>query len=67
MNVSHATDFASPMTPHACNVVCAADQEWDGQPDAIVGTCEEMCPATERDRRSRLNDIQVRWLGGIAS
>ncbi len=26
---------------------------------AIVGTCEEMCPAPERERRSRLADIQV--------
>ncbi|EFN51760.1 hypothetical protein CHLNCDRAFT_54836 [Chlorella variabilis] len=26
---------------------------------AIVGTCEEMCPAVERERRSRLSDIQI--------
>lgn len=26
---------------------------------AIVGTCEDMCPEVERERRSRLSDIQV--------
>ncbi len=26
---------------------------------AIVGSCEDMCPEVERERRSRLSDIQV--------
>jgi hypothetical protein len=33
---------------------------------AIVGTCEEMCPAPEREKRMRLSDVQVRrqlWWG----
>jgi hypothetical protein len=30
---------------------------------AIVGTCEAMCPAPERERRARLSDIQVGCCG----
>lgn len=29
---------------------------------ALVGTCEDMCPLRERERRENLHDIQV-WLG----
>ncbi|KAL4433632.1 hypothetical protein ABPG75_000073 [Micractinium tetrahymenae] len=37
------------------------DDEGEGgmRAGAIVGTCEEMCPAPERERRSRLSDIQI--------
>lgn len=42
---------------------CSADGEGGMRAGAIVGTCEEMCPAVERERRARLSDIQVwRWL-----
>ena len=37
-----------------------AEDEGGVRAGAIVGTCEEMCPAPERERRSRLSDIQVR-------
>jgi len=30
-----------------------------GERGAIVGTCEEMCPSSERDRRQNMSDIQV--------
>lgn len=40
-----------------------ADADVGGRGDvrvgAIVGTCEEMCPAPERERRARLSDIQI--------
>ena len=32
---------------------------------AIVGTCEAMCPAPERERRARLSDIQVGCCAGL--
>ena len=32
---------------------------------AIVGTCEAMCPAPERERRARLSDIQVGFCAGL--
>lgn len=37
----------------------AAEGEGGIRAGAIVGTCEEMCPAPERERRGRLSDIQV--------
>lgn len=37
-----------------------AEDEGGVRAGAIVGTCEEMCPPVERERRSRLSDIQVR-------
>ena len=38
-----------------------ADGDFDGvRIGAIVGTCEDMCPAPERAKRAGLNDIQVR-------
>lgn len=52
--------------PRYCFCIClfcdSADQQRSNGPSAIVGTCEEMCPAVERDRRGRLNDIQVSLL-----
>lgn len=43
-----------------CLPVSAAAEGTGGmRSGAIVGTCEDMCPEVERERRSRLSDIQV--------
>ena len=46
----------------AAAVSASAEGDFDGdgvRVGAIVGTCEEMCPAPERAKRAGLNDIQV--------
>lgn len=47
--------------PHQTHDHAAAYTGGDAMPGpgAIVGVCEDMCPAAERERREHLHDIQI--------
>ena len=52
--------LASTTVVHWLACACPAEGTVGGvRVGAIVGTCEAMCPAPERERRARLSDIQV--------
>lgn len=56
--INHGNPCDSASLNEPCPAL-AAEGEGGMRAGAIVGTCEEMCPVPERERRSRLSDIQV--------